>query len=524
MKAIRKLLKAIGRSRSGNAALLVGAGMPMIIGGTGLAVDTAQWYLWKRELQYAADQAAIAGAWALSVDDDGATYISRAEQEYEANMDTMQAFDTDPVIGLGDFGGETDNSVVVTASITRTLPFSSFLTNEGVTVGVRAEAIYDPAPEWRPCLLALDPDSDKTLEFKGGPTVDAGCGVGALSDGDSAIWINSTSGSYELGYVVTAGKLDDAHGKFGDDDNTFEEQSGLKDPWEGLTPPEDETDRSLSCPKATGDWTATQTSVSSFSYTYWKGANTKNLEAYDYESPRAPWTGEPIVASLTFAAQPADTTSISSMFTEVAGGGNKKIYEKETKTTKLTYKDVVAPATAATDMMQPGTYTEFVISCDTQLAPGIYVLDGTNLKITSSHTLTGHDIMFVLKNGAGIEVSGQAKLNLTGISKAKLIEYDATEEDAARMEGMVIFEHPDSDGTAKASLTGGGDSVINGIIYMPKSTLSVSGNPRGVSDCLQIAAGKMKFSGDTNLTTLCPSGMTPRGSILDARSMVRLVG
>lgn len=40
---------------SGNTMIMVVMGMPMLVGGTGLAVDTAQWYLWQRELQYAAD-------------------------------------------------------------------------------------------------------------------------------------------------------------------------------------------------------------------------------------------------------------------------------------------------------------------------------------------------------------------------------------------------------------------------------------------------------------------------------------
>jgi Flp pilus assembly protein TadG len=42
-------------SRGGNAALIVALGMPALIGGAGLAVDTAQWYMWKRELQFAVD-------------------------------------------------------------------------------------------------------------------------------------------------------------------------------------------------------------------------------------------------------------------------------------------------------------------------------------------------------------------------------------------------------------------------------------------------------------------------------------
>ena len=60
----RKIFRDLISNAGGNAALVVAISMPAIIGGGGLAVDTAQWFLWKRELQVAVDQAAIAGAWA----------------------------------------------------------------------------------------------------------------------------------------------------------------------------------------------------------------------------------------------------------------------------------------------------------------------------------------------------------------------------------------------------------------------------------------------------------------------------
>ena len=53
---LRKKLTELRQCKSGNALMLVALGMPVLIGGTGVAVDTAQWYMWKGELQYAVDQ------------------------------------------------------------------------------------------------------------------------------------------------------------------------------------------------------------------------------------------------------------------------------------------------------------------------------------------------------------------------------------------------------------------------------------------------------------------------------------
>lgn len=66
LHSIRRTLRKLRIDRSGNTALLVALGMPALVGGAGLAVDTAQWYVWKRELQHAVDQSAMGAAWALS--------------------------------------------------------------------------------------------------------------------------------------------------------------------------------------------------------------------------------------------------------------------------------------------------------------------------------------------------------------------------------------------------------------------------------------------------------------------------
>ena len=54
-------LKALLRDESGNVLALAAVGLPIMIGCAALAVDTVQWVFAKRQLQAAADAAAIAG-------------------------------------------------------------------------------------------------------------------------------------------------------------------------------------------------------------------------------------------------------------------------------------------------------------------------------------------------------------------------------------------------------------------------------------------------------------------------------
>ena len=58
-----KFLRKLWRDKRGNALLMAGAALPILVGAAGLANDTIQWTLWKRQLQRAADSAAIAGVY-----------------------------------------------------------------------------------------------------------------------------------------------------------------------------------------------------------------------------------------------------------------------------------------------------------------------------------------------------------------------------------------------------------------------------------------------------------------------------
>ena len=57
-------MKSLWRDRRGNALVIAAAALPLVLGSAGLASDTIQWALWKRQLQRAADSAALAGVYA----------------------------------------------------------------------------------------------------------------------------------------------------------------------------------------------------------------------------------------------------------------------------------------------------------------------------------------------------------------------------------------------------------------------------------------------------------------------------
>ncbi|MEZ5689384.1 MAG: pilus assembly protein [Caenibius sp.] len=76
--------------------------------------------------------------------------------------------------------GGTDNSVRVSATLTRALPFSSLFLNQPVTIVARAQAAFAEGTIHRACLMTLKKDGT-TFTIGNGATVIANCGMMALS-------------------------------------------------------------------------------------------------------------------------------------------------------------------------------------------------------------------------------------------------------------------------------------------------------------------------------------------------------
>lgn len=247
LSSIRRILADLKTNSSGNALLLVALGMPVLIGSSGLAVDTAQYYLWKRDLQIAVDQAALAGAWARSDTTTQSIYQARALQEYNANVQTPGDFDAAPTTTLVNYGAGTDNAVRVVASATKSLPFSYFLSGRGVTVAVEAKASVVVAlpgttttiPAYSACLTALHPSAVGALTIGGTATGSVGCGGAALSNDPNAAIEENGSPSAQFGSLTTAGGIEASllNNVGNDPTRLHANQTGLIDPYGTLAQP-----------------------------------------------------------------------------------------------------------------------------------------------------------------------------------------------------------------------------------------------------------------------------------------------
>lgn len=536
LKSIRRSLAALKAENSGNAMLMVALGMPALIGTSGLAVDTAQWYMWKREIQFAADQAALAGAWARSDDDSRSSYVTRARQEFTSNVSKTSTIATTPNVSLANYNGGNQNSVVVTVSATKRLPFSSFIFNQATTVSAYSQASFTDGASYTACLIATDLDDSGAITIGGSATMTAQCGMAALSTSPNSIVINGNP-TVDPGWVVSAGGIDDWLDHHTDAD-IHEYMSGLSDPFAALTTP-------TPSPNPTNTYTCVPGSTSTrgdlrsktdITYTYWKGPNSGNSTQVTYTgtgyhsnvtgSWPASWQINQVVPNGTVNGVAAPVSSTTWSTSALSGSGNNRIWEKTVTTVTSEYRNVVPTTTQTQATLSQGTYTGgFDVSCATVFNPGIYVINGGRVKITGQYQVTGPGILIILKNGAYIDFTGGSNVTLTAATAAQLSSVGGlSSAQSQQFAGMLIYEDRASQGTNnRNTINGNSSTILNGKIYLPKSDIRFNGTASVTSACLLIAAANITLEGNTNMSNFCPPGMVNTDEVSHSTATIKLV-
>lgn len=518
LDGISRKLRALRGDKGGNAALLVALGLPALIGGAGLAVDMSQWYMWKRELQFAVDQAALAGAWARSNADTQSTYTTRATQEYNANLQTVANFASAPNVSVVNYGVGTGNAVLVTAVANRRLPFSSLLTGSGVTLRVQAQASFAPGESYSGCLVAVDPHASGAFTLGGDASGDAPCGVVVLSDSESAAVQNGNSDA-QLGSIIAAGDIDS---DLADNAVLRAYTTGLSDPYASLPSPEPASSpaRTYSCPTAqaaTTTTTATVQTTTVVSYIYVRAnngnqavSNAQNgTNSYSYSSPRAGSTTDN--GTLTNQTVPTGTTngSVDGVPSYADNGqvlSSPKVREVKKTITRKTYSSVVVTGSPGNDGIarpEPGRYTTINVACETHFQPGVFVVD--DIDFGQNHVVRGTDVVFVVKNANGMHINSNSNINLSGITSTTLTtNYGMSDEDANALAGMLFY---DKDSTEEIRVNGNSQVVLNGILYTPKRPLVFNGTGAVSGKCMMLIGSTITFTGTIDLQAFClPSG------------------
>ncbi len=167
---IERLFKRMWTDERGNALMIGGAALPLILGSVGFAVDTIQWTLWKRELQRAADSAAYAGVYAKAQNTTVASAIARdIVNNNKTGLTILSAY---PQITYPTHSSYT-NGVRVTLGIQQSLAFSSMFMSSAPTITATATAAMVDDGEY--CAIAKEDTAAEGIKIVGGANATLGC-------------------------------------------------------------------------------------------------------------------------------------------------------------------------------------------------------------------------------------------------------------------------------------------------------------------------------------------------------------
>jgi len=461
---IRKLLK----DRRGNALAIACAAMPMIIGCAGLATDTIEWTLWKRQLQRAADSAALAGAYDRAAASNSATTNTPTAvcNDIAVNLHTwMNLIGTSPC--TGSVGSYSDiqypntgapfvtNQVQVTLKVQQRLPFSSlFMSTAPVIQAVATAGTVSFGGS--PCMLALN-TAGTAIDNSGNTTVSAPT---CIFYSDSA---SSNSAAAGGNSSVTAQAIAGVGG------------------------------------------------IAS--------SNNWHVNSYLPYSPSLP---DPFAPPSSTAVTPDTSDMKCAGHYDTQGGGPNAVttwvYDDLDYTTDMATATYLGSDglthTGANCWKSISIGSSRTFTVPTTYSGPIYV-NGGNVNFQGDFTCAACSIVLTNKDPSSNTIgtydsNAQAKVNITAPT-------------SGTFNGIAVYQDRRAVGGNVDRINGGTNNVINGVVYFPNDTLWLNGTGNSVSLCAMYVAKNLVFNGNGSISISSPSDTVCSGVHIPQGSSVKIV-
>ena len=407
--------KKLWRDKRGNALVIIGAALPLIIGSAGLASDTIQWALWKRQLQRAADSGAMAGVYAIVQDDGARTNVSTAVDK-DLSYNNHVNYTISKVVGAPASGTYAADpyAVQVQLSVQKALGFSGMFL--GYTPTITASGTATVVPSGKYCVISLETQSVTGIDATGSTNVNLGCGMITNSVSMSAAVATGSSS-------VTASPI-----------------------------------------AAVGGIPAS---------THW-GSGTV-LQPFTVEQP------DPF-ANVTPTAPATCNAAVTVNPSEV-----------RTDQTNST-------ATTSDDALEPGCYAGLNLKGTVRLKTGTYYIDGGDFTVNSGAVIDCDQCVIVMSNRdptsnsiGDVDLNGNATVRMTS-------------PDSGTYSGILFYQDRRAAADNNIMINGNSDSTFRGAFYFPKADLTFNGTAGMHTECMQIVAKDVSFTGNSSISNTCPSG------------------
>jgi hypothetical protein len=195
------MLRRLLGDKRGNALMIFGASLPLLVGSAALAVDSMQWVRQKSQLQAAADGAAIAGAYGAIADQD----VESAAADSFSKTNSLPAETSIQVLRSPQGHQDDPFAVNVRLAVPVRLTFASmFLSKPPV---ITAEATASAVEVGKYCAFALGQEEGSGVVVKASSVIELGCGIASNSPGAQSV-VAEPSSSVEAKRVLARGAID----------------------------------------------------------------------------------------------------------------------------------------------------------------------------------------------------------------------------------------------------------------------------------------------------------------------------
>ena len=203
---MKHAFKRLWNSERGNVLIIVAAAMPLLIGSAGLATDTIQWTLWKRQLQRAADSAAMAGVYERIRAGGLTTNVPAVvNKDLLINQHTGIAVSGTVTPTYPANLGNLTNQVAITLQVSKPLSFSSMFLKVAPVITASARAASVPGG-FSPCVIGLEPTTAMGIQGSGNGTVETDCPWMTNSTGNSSA-VAKGSSTIIASIIASAGAI-----------------------------------------------------------------------------------------------------------------------------------------------------------------------------------------------------------------------------------------------------------------------------------------------------------------------------
>lgn len=255
---MRNFMTKIWHDKRGNAMIIAAAALPLLIGSAGLATDTIQWALWKRQLQRAADSAAIAGVYDRVAAKSTVGTKAAVDKDLSLNNQldsTKFPLKTKLVTFPADVGSQ-KNQVKVDLAVQRPLSFSSmFMANAPmIRTSATAATVSNPGEF---CVLSLQNNSKTGIQATGNASITMDCGMMTNSTSTNAAAGQGSSSVSATTLAAAGGIQQSTNWTLSQGYQPY--SPALEDPYANLTP--DSSDSHSDCAVNKGSITGSKTGL-----------------------------------------------------------------------------------------------------------------------------------------------------------------------------------------------------------------------------------------------------------------------